>query len=222
MNIYIEMHIHRLMYTKTHIYLFMYIYIKVLAFDMGGGTTDITIMSINEGTYVIEGTGGDIHCGGRDIDVLLLNRILKTLNLSVELVALARTEPLYSQLLLICSNSKELFSDETIDNVLMKIPYFHDNGDNDDDNNNNNNNKNDDEINDDTNDEEYSLINNDGEEIKPGKNGKKNEKKSELKKIKKTEKVTTLDYEISLTRIEFDELCLPITKVTSSYFLVLL
>lgn len=48
---------------------------RVLVFDMGGGTTDITIMTIENGSYRIEWTGGSMACGGIDIDDLLLAHV---------------------------------------------------------------------------------------------------------------------------------------------------
>lgn len=41
---------------------------KVLLFDLGGGTFDVTVMSIDEGIFEVLATGGDAHLGGEDID----------------------------------------------------------------------------------------------------------------------------------------------------------
>lgn len=41
---------------------------KVLIFDAGGGTFDVTIMSIDEGIFEVIATNGDHHLGGEDID----------------------------------------------------------------------------------------------------------------------------------------------------------
>ena len=40
----------------------------VLIFDLGGGTFDVTVLSIFEGVYEVLSTGGDAHLGGEDID----------------------------------------------------------------------------------------------------------------------------------------------------------
>ena len=40
----------------------------VLVFDFGGGTLDITIVFIDDGTYEVRSTAGNMHCGGQDID----------------------------------------------------------------------------------------------------------------------------------------------------------
>ena len=41
---------------------------KVLIFDAGGGTFDVTIMTIDDGVYEVVATHGDHHLGGEDID----------------------------------------------------------------------------------------------------------------------------------------------------------
>ena len=41
---------------------------NVLIFDLGGGTFDVTVMSIDEGLFEVLATGGDAHLGGEDID----------------------------------------------------------------------------------------------------------------------------------------------------------
>lgn len=46
---------------------------KVLIFDAGGGTFDVTIMAIEEGVFEVVATHGDHHLGGEDIDNALTN-----------------------------------------------------------------------------------------------------------------------------------------------------
>ncbi len=46
---------------------------NVLVFDLGGGTFDVTVLSIDEGVFEVKSTGGDSHLGGEDFD----NRIVK-------------------------------------------------------------------------------------------------------------------------------------------------
>lgn len=44
---------------------------NVLIIDTGGGTHDLTILTISEGLYQVISTGGDSFLGGADIDILL-------------------------------------------------------------------------------------------------------------------------------------------------------
>jgi len=49
----------------------------VLIFDCGGGTFDVTILSIEDGVFEVKSTGGDSHLGGEDIDNCLLEHFIK-------------------------------------------------------------------------------------------------------------------------------------------------
>jgi len=44
---------------------------KVLIFDLGGGTFDVTVLDIIDGVFDVKATGGDTHLGGEDFDNLL-------------------------------------------------------------------------------------------------------------------------------------------------------
>jgi molecular chaperone DnaK (HSP70) len=48
---------------------------KVMVFDMGGGTTDISILNIRDGQHDIIYTGGHSQLGGQDFDQHLLSII---------------------------------------------------------------------------------------------------------------------------------------------------
>ena len=45
----------------------------VLIFDCGGGTHDVTLLSIEDGIFEVKATAGDSHLGGEDFDNHLLN-----------------------------------------------------------------------------------------------------------------------------------------------------
>lgn len=45
---------------------------KILVFDFGGGTFDVTVASYNSGIIVNNATRGDMALGGHDIDISLL------------------------------------------------------------------------------------------------------------------------------------------------------
>jgi len=50
---------------------------KVLIFDLGGGTFDVTVLSIDEGIFEVKATGGDTHLGGEDFDNLVVDHFVK-------------------------------------------------------------------------------------------------------------------------------------------------
>jgi len=45
----------------------------VLIFDLGGGTFDVSLLSIQGGVFNVKATAGDTHLGGQDFDTNLLN-----------------------------------------------------------------------------------------------------------------------------------------------------
>jgi molecular chaperone DnaK len=49
---------------------------KILVFDFGGGTLDVTIMEFGQGVFEVKSTSGDTHLGGRDMDELMINFIV--------------------------------------------------------------------------------------------------------------------------------------------------
>ena len=46
---------------------------NILIFDLGGGTFDVSILSIDEGIFEVKATAGDTHLGGEDFDNLLVH-----------------------------------------------------------------------------------------------------------------------------------------------------
>jgi molecular chaperone DnaK len=45
---------------------------KILVFDLGGGTLDVTIMEFGDGTFTVLSTSGDTQLGGTDMDETLI------------------------------------------------------------------------------------------------------------------------------------------------------
>ncbi|KAJ3676448.1 hypothetical protein LUZ60_003860 [Juncus effusus] len=41
---------------------------KVLIFDLGGGTFDVSLLNVKNGVFVVKATNGDTHLGGEDFD----------------------------------------------------------------------------------------------------------------------------------------------------------
>jgi len=49
----------------------------VLIFDLGGGTFDVSILSIDEGIFEVKATAGDTHLGGEDFDNRMVDHFIK-------------------------------------------------------------------------------------------------------------------------------------------------
>jgi heat shock protein 1/8 len=45
---------------------------NVLIFDLGGGTFDVSLLSIDDGIFEVKATAGDTHLGGEDFDNILM------------------------------------------------------------------------------------------------------------------------------------------------------
>ena len=50
---------------------------KILVFDFGGGTLDVTIMEFGEDVFEVKATKGDTQLGGTDMDETLMNYIIE-------------------------------------------------------------------------------------------------------------------------------------------------
>ena len=46
---------------------------KILVFDLGGGTFDVSILEIGDGVFEVKSTSGDTHLGGDDWDQVVVN-----------------------------------------------------------------------------------------------------------------------------------------------------
>ena len=47
-----------------------------LIYDLGGGTFDVSILSVNNGYFKIKGKGGDLHLGGNDFDLEIMEHAI--------------------------------------------------------------------------------------------------------------------------------------------------
>jgi molecular chaperone DnaK len=46
---------------------------KILVFDCGGGTHDVSVLEIGDGVFEVKSTDGDVHLGGDDFDNAIIN-----------------------------------------------------------------------------------------------------------------------------------------------------
>jgi molecular chaperone DnaK len=69
---------------------------KVVVFDLGGGTFDVSVLDISDGVVEVMSTNGDTHLGGDDIDQILISHLLDSfksesgVDLSTDNMALQR------------------------------------------------------------------------------------------------------------------------------------
>lgn len=46
---------------------------NILVFDLGGGTFDVTLLTIDNGVFEVKATAGDTHLGGEDFDQRMMD-----------------------------------------------------------------------------------------------------------------------------------------------------
>jgi endoplasmic reticulum chaperone BiP len=69
---------------------------NILVYDLGGGTFDVSILTIDEGVFEVLATNGDTHLGGEDFDQRVMEYLIKlikkkhNIDLSKNLRALAK------------------------------------------------------------------------------------------------------------------------------------
>ncbi len=49
---------------------------KIMVYDLGGGTFDVSVLDVSEGTVEVLATNGDTHLGGDDFDVIIMRWII--------------------------------------------------------------------------------------------------------------------------------------------------
>ena len=56
---------------------------NVLIFDLGGGTFDVSVLTIEEGIFEVKATAGDTHLGGEDFDNRMVDYFLQVCNQTI-------------------------------------------------------------------------------------------------------------------------------------------
>ena len=62
-------------------------------YDLGGGTFDVSILTVDNGVFEVLATAGDTHLGGEDFDQRVVNHFVKKYNKenSVDITKNAKT-----------------------------------------------------------------------------------------------------------------------------------
>ncbi|KAF8160928.1 heat shock protein 70 [Crassisporium funariophilum] len=53
---------------------------KIIVYDLGGGTFDVSLLSIEDGVFEVLATAGDTHLGGEDFDNRVIDYLVKAYN----------------------------------------------------------------------------------------------------------------------------------------------
>ncbi|CAI4043751.1 hypothetical protein SKDZ_10G1790 [Saccharomyces kudriavzevii ZP591] len=50
---------------------------QIIVYDLGGGTFDVSLLSIENGVFEVQATSGDTHLGGEDFDYKIVRQLMK-------------------------------------------------------------------------------------------------------------------------------------------------
>merc|ERR1712166_1631948 len=53
---------------------------NILVYDLGGGTFDVSLLTIDNGVFEVVATNGDTHLGGEDFDQRVMQHFIKIFN----------------------------------------------------------------------------------------------------------------------------------------------
>ena len=86
---------------------------KILIYDLGGGTFDVSLLNINDGVFEVLATSGDTHLGGEDFDNKLVIHCLKEFkrqNNQIDTQQLITNKKILRKLRTECENAKKKLS----------------------------------------------------------------------------------------------------------------
>ena len=85
---------------------------NVLIFDCGGGTHDLSILSIDEGVFEVKATAGDTHLGGEDFDNTLVDWCITEFQKKTKINLTGNARAL-RRLRTVCEKAKRILSSAT-------------------------------------------------------------------------------------------------------------
>lgn len=91
---------------------------NVVVFDFGGGTFDVSVITIDSGSFAVRATAGDTHLGGQDIDSNLLNFVLEDIQ-TRHGVNVAEQPRLLAKLRTACERVKRTLSHSTTEELAL-------------------------------------------------------------------------------------------------------
>lgn len=92
---------------------------NVLVFDLGGGTLDVSLLTIEDGQYEIKATNGDTHLGGQDFDTALVDYCVDVFNSNTG-IDLRANERAKRRLRTLCERAKRTLSKEATYEILIE------------------------------------------------------------------------------------------------------
>ena len=89
---------------------------NVLIFDLGGGTFDVSVLSIDDGVFEVKATAGDTHLGGEDFDHRIVDYCLKDFKRKTKLDPTSNPRSM-RRLKTACETAKRSLSSTTVSQI---------------------------------------------------------------------------------------------------------
>eukprot|EP01060_Flectonema_neradi_P000563 TRINITY_DN10351_c0_g1_i1.p1 TRINITY_DN10351_c0_g1~~TRINITY_DN10351_c0_g1_i1.p1 ORF type:complete len:646 (+),score=168.13 TRINITY_DN10351_c0_g1_i1:43-1938(+) len=89
---------------------------KILIFDLGGGTFDVSALSMNDGLLEVVATAGDTRLGGQDVDMSLMQHVISKFSKQHK-IDITQNKSSMEQLRKACIASKHELSTQLTSNV---------------------------------------------------------------------------------------------------------
>lgn len=89
---------------------------NILVYDLGGGTFDVSILSIDDGIFEVKATAGDTHLGGEDLDRRLMEYFIAEFKKKHKL-DISENKRSIRRLQTACENAKKTLSSSTVANI---------------------------------------------------------------------------------------------------------
>ncbi|UYV74514.1 Hsc70-4 [Cordylochernes scorpioides] len=101
---------------------------NVLIFDLGGGTFDVSILTIEDGIFEVKSTAGDTHLGGEDFDNRMVNHFVQEFKRKHK-KDLTTEQEVLRRLRTACERAKRTLSSSTqasieIDSLFEGIDFY--------------------------------------------------------------------------------------------------
>ena len=104
---------------------------KVLIFDLGGGTFDVSLLTIDDGVFEVKATAGDTHLGGEDFDNIIVDWAVEEFKRKSKIdirdnqraLRRLRTAAERAKRVLSASTSTNIDVDSLADGVDLSLPF---------------------------------------------------------------------------------------------------
>ena len=95
---------------------------NILIYDLGGGTFDVSLLTIDEGIFEVKATAGDTHLGGEDFDRRLMEHFIEEFKRKHK-VDISDNKRSLRRLQTACENAKKTLSSATMATVEIDSLY---------------------------------------------------------------------------------------------------